>query len=320
MASIADPVSVDPGALAGREWFRRFAWSALAWNILVVLWGAWVRASGSGAGCGSRWPLCNGEVVPRAPQTATIIEFVHRVTSGAAVLMLAALCVWALLRFPRRHPVRRLAALSVLFIVVEALLGAGLVLLRYVAHNESAGRAIYLSAHLLNTQLLLASIAMTAFFAAPVTPALKRPWSPVLVSTLPVALAVSVTGAVAALGDTLYPPASLLGAMQQDFSATAHLLLRLRLMHPAAAITGGSWIVLVAFLWMRDERARAAALASGALAILQLCAGALNVVLLAPVWMQILHLLLADLLWIALILLFLRSREARASMRVSVAE
>ncbi len=314
MALVADPVSVDARTLTGRKRFRRFAWAALAWNVLVVLWGAWVRASGSGAGCGNHWPLCNSEVLPQAPQTATIIEFVHRVTSGGAVVMLLAMLAWAILRFPRRHVVRRLAALSVVFIVLEALLGAGLVLLRYVAHNESMGRAFYLSAHLVNTQLLLATIAMTAFFAAPLTPALKRPWSPALFSTLLVALAVSVTGAIAALGDTLYPPASLLTAVHEDFSTTAHLLLRLRLLHPAAAITGGAWIVIACLLWMRDAHARPVAMTAGFLAIAQLCAGALNVVLLAPVWMQIVHLLLADLLWIALVLLFLRSRETASAL------
>ena len=145
MATMAGPLAADGRAGAGGGSFRRFAWTVLGWNLLVVLWGAYVRASGSGAGCGSHWPLCNGEVVPRAPQIATIIEFTHRVSSGVALALVVALCVWAFLRFPRGDMVRRTAVLSVVFIVTEALLGAGLGLFRYVAQNESGGRAIYTS-------------------------------------------------------------------------------------------------------------------------------------------------------------------------------
>src|SRR5260370_28805435 len=112
--------------------FTRAAWGVLAWNFVVVLWGAYVRASGSGAGCGSHWPLCNGEVVPRAPGIATIIEFTHRATSGVALIATIGLAVWSFFLFPRKHRVRRMAILGAIFLIVEALLGAGLVLFEYV--------------------------------------------------------------------------------------------------------------------------------------------------------------------------------------------
>src|ERR1017187_2983546 len=86
--------------------YRRFsqvAWGVLAYNMLVVLWGAFVRATGSGAGCGNRWPLCNGVIVPHAPRIETIIEFTHRATSGLALVSVAALCLWAFRLFPRGH-------------------------------------------------------------------------------------------------------------------------------------------------------------------------------------------------------------------------
>ena len=301
-----------PGALvADRDGFRRFAWIVLGWNLLVVLWGAYVRASGSGAGCGSHWPLCNGEVVPQAPQISTVIEFTHRISSGIALALVAALCIWAFLRFPRRDPVRSMAVLSVAFILSEALLGAGLVLLRYVAQNESAGRAVYLSAHLINTQLLLAVLATTAFLARPRVPRLTAKWPRNLFALLLMSLAVGVTGAIAALGDTLYPATSLSAGISQDFSSGSSVLLRLRLIHPMLAILGGAYIGIVAFTKTRDGLTRRPAFAAVVLAISQLCAGAINVALRAPIGMQIVHLLLADLLWIALILLFLRARESR---------
>ncbi len=83
--------------------FARYAWSALAFHLGVILWGAFVRASGSGAGCGQHWPLCNGQVVPGTPLTATIIEFTHRLTSGIAVVSVLVLVVWAFRGFPHGY-------------------------------------------------------------------------------------------------------------------------------------------------------------------------------------------------------------------------
>jgi len=282
--------------------FQRFAWLALAWNVLVVLWGAYVRATGSGAGCGSHWPLCNGEVLPRAPRVETIIEFTHRLTSGVAILVVVLVLVWALRLFPKGHRVRLAAGLALLFLLIEALLGAGLVLFEYVAHNASAGRAVYLSAHLTNTQILLAMLTATAWLAGG-----QRKWvgwravPSALQIALPVALLVSVTGAIAALGDTLFPASSVAAGIRAELTSTAHALLRLRLLHPAVAVLGGVFLLWIAATYRARE--------VGALVVFQLVAGAINVALLAPVWMQIVHLLLADLLWIALVVLVLRRQS-----------
>jgi cytochrome c oxidase assembly protein subunit 15 len=278
--------------------FRRVAWGVLAYNLLVVLWGALVRATGSGAGCGDRWPLCNGVVVPRAPRMETIIEFTHRATSGLALVGVSGLCVWAFRLFPRGHRARLLAALSVVFLFTEALLGAGLVLFQYVEHNASAGRAAYLSAHLVNTQILLAMLAATAWFSG--TAAVeRRPVPNLTLAALAAALIVAVSGALAALGDTLFPAASVASGMRQEFAETAGALLRLRVVHPALAIAAS--VVLIAAAVSARRFGRFVTL----LVFAQLAAGVLNIVLLAPIWMQILHLLIADLLWIALVVLAL---------------
>ncbi len=307
MATTAPPPVIDAHKIGHCEAFHRFAWTVLGWNILVVLWGAYVRASGSGAGCGNHWPLCNGEVVPQSPQLATIIEFTHRMMSGVALILVVALYAAAVWRFPKRHIVRKISALGILFIVTEALLGAGLVLFRYVAHDESVGRAIYLSAHLVNTQFLLAVLTMGVFFSTPITPELKRHWPAKLLGPLLMVLTVSVTGAVAALGDTLYPASSLAAGMRQELSGAASVLLRLRVLHPVIAILGGAYVIFAGFVAARTPQNRRIALIAASLGIVQLCAGALNVLWLAPVWMQIVHLLIADLLWIALVALFLTS-------------
>src|ERR1035437_1911752 len=124
--------------------FAAYAWAVLGFNVLVVLWGAYVRATGSGAGCGNHWPMCNGEVIPRAPRIATIIEFTHRVTSGIALVAIAGLVFWAFRAYPARHRVRLGAVFSGVFILTEALIGAGLVLFEHVAKNASNARAFSL--------------------------------------------------------------------------------------------------------------------------------------------------------------------------------
>ncbi len=148
-----------------RRRFARFAWAVLAYNIPVILWGAYVRASFSGDGCGAHWPFCNGQVIPRNMGAPMAIEFTHRMMTSIDSIAVIAMCVWAFRAFPRRHAVRLFSILSLVFLFIEALLGAGLVLLRYVAQNQSAGRAWYLSAHLTNTMLLLAALTITAWAA-----------------------------------------------------------------------------------------------------------------------------------------------------------
>ena len=288
--------------------FSRVAWGVLGYNILVVLWGAFVRATGSGAGCGSHWPLCNGEVVPRAARVETIIEFTHRITSGLALVSVIGLCIWAWRIFPRGHRARRFAVLSVVFLFAEALLGAGLVLFQYVEHNASAGRAAYLSAHLVNTQILLAMLALTAWFGT--RPGEDR-WTGaprLILAALPVALIVAISGAMAALGDTLFPASSLASGIQQEFSRTAGALLRLRILHPAIAVVAAVVLLGAAMsaLRMRPGTARLGT-AVAVLVFVQLGGGIVNMLLLAPVWMQIVHLLITDLLWVALVIMTLEA-------------
>jgi heme A synthase len=299
------PATIAPPSKTSSRNFTRYAWGVLAWNVFVILWGAYVRASGSGAGCGSHWPLCNGEVVPIAPRLATIIEFAHRMTSAVSLLATGWLAVWSVRRFPRDHRVRRYAFLSIVFLFAEALLGAGLVLLEFVASNASAGRAFYLSLHLVNTQFLLAALALTAWYSRDVSPD-ATPRSARVIATLPMVIVVSITGAVTALGDTLFPAASLAEGMRQDISSASSFLVRLRVLHPVLAILAAGYFVYVAMSVLRSKpRPLTANIAMSVLvlAVAQLGAGALNITLLAPVWMQLVHLLLADLVWLSLVLL-----------------
>ena len=276
--------------------FARYGWAVLGWNVFVVLWGAFVRATGSGAGCGEHWPLCNGVVVPRSPGMGTMIEFMHRVTSGVALIGVVILVVWAIRLFPKGHRARQYSWISLGLIIVEALLGAGLVLLAYVEKNASTGRAVYLCLHLTNTLLLLGALAAAAWFA-------RRPegeWKRVprmMWTALGVAMLASLTGVVAALGDTIWPAVSLAEGMRAEFAESAPVLLRLRLVHPVVASAAGVFLLSTAFLIFSGRVKRWVI----ALTMVQLTAGGINIILLAPVWMQILHLALAVCLWLWLV-------------------
>ncbi|CUS05019.2 Protoheme IX farnesyltransferase [Candidatus Promineifilum breve] len=305
--------------------FTRYAWFVLGFMILVILWGAFVRATGSGAGCGSHWPLCNGVVVPRAPRIETLIEFTHRITSGFSGILVLVMLGWAFRLYPKGHIVRRAAAFSTLFVITEGLVGAGLVLFEWVADNESVARAISMAVHLVNTNLLLAAITLTAWWAGAdagageATGAKDQPpanyvlkwrgqgrtgW--LLGGALGLLLLLGVSGAITALGDTLFPSGTLREGIAADFLPTAHFLVRLRVYHPILAVLTG------VYLWFAGPAIAAARPGIGALTfsrairvlvVVQLLAGVVNILLNVPVWMQLIHLLLADLMWITVVLL-----------------
>lgn len=289
--------------------FATFAFFVLAYNIPVILWGAYVRVSFSGDGCGADWPFCAGHIVPQNMARPMAIEFTHRMMTSLDLLLMGVLLFWAFRVFPRGHIVRRYSLWSAFFLFMEALLGAGLVIFRKVAHDQSAGRAVYLSAHLTNTMLLLGAIAVTAWLAK--TSVTHIHWervSGLTFGSLFVTVLVSVTGALAALGDTLFPAGSLAAGMQQDFSNASNMLLRLRLFHPAVAIAGAAYLLWGAFRLLRhsnSDASRTGVLRVIVIILVQLTAGAMNLGLLAPVWMQMLHLAIADVLWIAVIAMVL---------------
>ncbi len=282
----------------------RYVWAVLAYTMGVILWGAYVRISGSGAGCGRHWPLCNGEVIPRPERLETIIELTHRLTSGVAGVLVLGMLVWAFRAAPRGHPVRLSAAVSTALIVVEGLLGAGLVRFELVAENRSAFRAGAMALHLANTFLLLGAIALTGWWASG-RPRVRLRWgggAALLLCGLAATLLVGATGAVTALGDTVFPRMEL-GA---NPSTTRHFLERLRVVHPVMAVLTTILVIFAARRAARarpDRRTRRLASAVAILFVVQVATGALNIVLLVPAWMQLVHLLLADFAWLALVLL-----------------
>ena len=289
--------------------FAKFAWIVLIWNVITALWGAFVRATGSGAGCGSHWPLCNGQVVPQAEQVATLVEFSHRIMSGLAMIGVLVLLVWAFRAYPKRHPVRYGAVASAVFIILEALVGAALVVFGWVVDDASKERALVVSIHLVNTFLLLASLAVVAWWASNKRPIALQAhrwlvWG--LRAGLLLVLLIGVSGAITALGDTLFPVSSVAEGLQQDFDKTASFLVRLRLWHPVLSILTGVYLLFLTRLLNAEHADPTVTRLSRLVAIFviaQLAVGFVNVMLLAPVWMQVVHLLMADLVWLSLVLL-----------------
>jgi heme A synthase len=308
MQSVSDPVDKSIGNILTRR-LAVYAWAVAAFNLLVIVWGAYVRASASGDGCGNHWPLCNGDVIPASPLVKTLVEFAHRATSGVALLLVVGLVFAAFRVRPKGDRVRRGAVAALVFISFEALIGAALVKFRLVAGDDSAARAFVMSLHLVNTFMLLGSLALTAWWAGGGERLRLRGQGSVgtLFSfALAGVVLIAVSGAVTALGDTLFPARTLSEGLRQDLSPTAHFLMRLRVLHPALAVVGGCFAVMAASYvgnFMRPTRAvKRLNSMLGALFVLQIALGIANVTMLAPAWLQLAHLLVADLFWITLVL------------------
>ena len=304
--SLVDPPP-DLIATPQRRRARTVAWVVLAINVAVILWGAVVRATGSGAGCGNHWPLCNGEVLPQDPSITTLIEFSHRLTSGVALIATMTLSYHAWRAYPSGHRVRTGAILATATILVESLLGAGLVLLDMVAQNRSLARGWWVGGHLVNTLALLSAFTAAAVWASGTT----RPRLPsdahrqrLLVAVLiamTMMAATGATGAITALGDTLFPASSLAEGLAQKEAADAHPFVKMRYWHPIVAVTAALTLGLAGRAFAESSPSpRGRRLADGvAIACLvQLGVGAVNVLLLAPVWIQLVHLAIADTIWI----------------------
>jgi cytochrome c oxidase assembly protein subunit 15 len=285
----------------------RFAWTALYWNVAVVLWGAYVRATHSGAGCGNRWPLCDGDVVGASANGQTIVEFTHRMTSVMSLLMVTGLVLWSWRATKKGDWARYSAILAAALLANEALLGAALVLLKHVGNDQSVGRILFLCLHFGNTLLLLATLSLTATWLSNGSRdfTLTGTWREVgaVVLGLLATMVTGILGAIAALADTLFPTSSLASTLAQDFSSGAPTLFRVRLLHPVIATIAASYVLWI--IWrsstLRNRFSRSA-IALITLVFIQVVIGMTNVLLLAPVWIQIAHLIVADALWILLVL------------------
>ena len=294
--------------------FVKYAWFVLGWNLLVILWGVFLRASKSGDGCGQHWLTCQGEVIPSAPQLKTMIEFSHRVTSSLAGILIIVLAVWAFRRWQaNKSEVSRftlkLATGSLLFVILEGLLGAGLVLTGNTAENLTPERPLWMAGHLVNTFILLAFLTLTAWHAGSQRE-LKLPSRAIFTTALLLGAAtifiVGITGSIAALSSMIFPSGTIAEELAADFSPTSHLLLRLRFLHPITAILTSVFLIFLTG-WLAKETGKDKCVVRwtnviSLLVLAQLAVGASTLLTHSPIVMQLAHLLLVDAIWISYVL------------------
>lgn len=309
--------------------FSRYAWFVLVYNLAVVLWGVFLRASKSGDGCGQFWLTCNGEVLPSAPQFKTVIEFTHRMMSAVdGVLMLVllgwAFVIWRSSKGAASSSVFKTAAAAFFFVLTEGAIGAGLVLTGNTAETLTSERPLWMAAHLINTYILLAFLTLTARRASGGGPLRSDRTSVAALGVGGLAIfVVSITGSIAALANMIFPSGTIAEGMAKDFSETSHLLLRLRLLHPITAILSSVFVVFIAgALVKKRDGQRMVARWSNILTILvllQIAFGSATLLMLGPIVMQLGHLLLADAIWISYVMLganYLASPAPVASVSV----
>ncbi len=299
--------TIDAASKRRLDPVARFAWFVAAYNIAVILWGAYVRATGSGAGCGSHWPLCNGEILPTTAQSQTLIEFTHRATSGLSLVFVCVLLVWSWRRTEKGDWPRYSAVSAAVLLFNEAILGAMLVVFDHVGLDRSASRAVFLCLHFGNTLLLVAALTLTAKWLSSedrrFAMAAKQYERIMIGLGLVCIMATGMSGSLAALGDTIFPNTTLKGALAQDFSTNSHVLLRLRLVHPVVAAIAFLYVLWMAQKLLKGEEESTRMVPYlGTILLAQVALGVLNVLLLAPVWLQITHLFVADIFWIVLVL------------------
>jgi len=278
------------------------AWLALICNALVILQGAFVRASGSGAGCGGHWPTCNGEVVPLNAGVHTLIEFSHRLLA----LTVLALGVWLVVRAWRLRQERRgfsaFAFAAFYFVIMEALLGMVTVVFGLTGDNHSLARGVLVAVHLVNSLLLIGTLTGVVVFSRRKAPAwpLRIGRQGALATVLGLGLVgmllLIFSGGIAAMGNTMFPSASLSQGFAADFNPASHTLIRLRILHPLIAITVGTYLFVGLGLswWLKPTpAARRTAQALLAVYVAQLAVGTANLAFLAPMALQLLHLSMA---------------------------
>ena len=307
--------------------FAKYAWFALAYNILVIVWGVFLRASKSGDGCGQFWLTCNGELIPSAPQFKTVIEFSHRMTTAVDGIVMLILLGWAIWLWrsestTRNRQILYAAVGSMIFVITEAAVGAGLVLTGNTAEAVTDTRPLWAIGHLVNTFILLTFLTLTAWFATR-----ERRIGPMPDSKTILLIAIAViglllvgsSGALAALSNMLFPSQSIAEGMAKDFSESSNLILRLRLSHPVLSILTSVYIIFIAG-WLKamvpeDENTAWWSKVVSILVMVQVAFGGATLLTLGPIVMQLGHLLLADLVWISFVLLvasFLAARHRAA--------
>ena len=275
-----------------------YAKAGLLLSIASILAGAFVRATGSGDGCGATWPTCKGKIIPALSDTSELIEFSHRSVSG--VLLVVTLIIFAKTRkFQKDSLVRIVTNYLTFFVIFEALIGAVIVIFEWVGLNSSLPRIIAVPIHLVNTFGLLGSYAILYKILQDDLQNIKNMFNKnfLLISSL--FLLSGATGSITALADVLFPSASFVEGFLADFDRTSEVLTRLRILHPI--ITSTLSIVLYVYATGIRKKYNVSVKPLQTLILIAVFLGVINVLSNIVLPLSILHLAIADFLWISYI-------------------
>lgn len=265
----------------------RFLYWFWVYTLIVIAWGAWVRISHSGNGCGDHWPLCNGDFIPDLQHGKTVVEFSHRITSGLYGLIVIGIFIFFRKASETSAQSKKISLYLLIFMILEALLGALLVKKSLVTVNDSIFRLVTMSLHQLNSFLLTGTT-----FLLYLSTKQKLHIRPTKLNVFFLMLAVS--GAIASLAATLFPSTSLWEGIIKDFSSDSHLFVKLRIVHPILAV--GIVTGIIYWLLTRPENEKAHAQLALKL-FMAAVVGVVTLVTLSPVWLKLTHLMLAHFIW-----------------------
>ena len=277
--------------MLNKNFFKKYSLFVLGFTLLTILWGAWVRISLSGDGCGQHWPLCNEAILPNSIEA--LVEWLHRLTSGIAFLFVLILFIFALVIYPKKHLVRKLSSLAFILMIVEALIGALLVLAKLVTIDQSTLRVFVLAFHLINSLILVGALSLCYSASLFDKIKLQKPHVYFLLA-FPV---LALTGNIASLAATLFPTSSLAQSLALDFAENAHITVQLRPFHPILAIAFLVALVMVAYSSPAFKSLKWVSV----FAFFAVAFGFATLLSLSPVWMKIAHLFIAYMLWIVLV-------------------
>jgi len=272
-----------------RIFFKKYSFVVLIYTLLTMVWGVWVRLSGSGDGCGKDWPLCKQSFLPT--DHLAFIEWTHRLSSGFCLLLICGLWLLSLKIYPKHHLIKKLTSLAFVLIVVEALIGALLVLESLVAFNPSNLRVFVLAFHLINSLVLIAVLTLCHKAAFWNQIQIEKPQF-YFVLAFPL---LALTGNIASLAGMLFPTLSLSESLALDFLPTAHITLKLRILHPVFALLFVFLLGGVALFFKKNFKFLFF------FALFAALFGFITLINLSPLWMKISHLWFAYLLWIYLV-------------------
>ena len=278
------------------SFFKNYSLFTLIFTLLTIFWGAWVRLSFSGDGCGNSWPLCENKVFPENIKALT--EWMHRLSSGLSLIFILLLLVMAFKIYPKNHGVRSFSTASFILILIEALIGAGLVLSGLVGLNTETLRVLVLAVHSVNSLLLAGALTLCYKMSCwekrgeKITENLKLK-SPMIFFVLLFPL-LALTGNIASLAGQLFPSESLSSAWALDLLPSAHISLKIRPFHPLLAV---SFLLGLVFFAFSKKHLLAPTLAVLGVVVF----GFATLIFLSPLWMKITHLVLAYCLWIFLV-------------------